>query len=42
MPFYSTSWAGLDWQPSIDWGMVDEADPAGLADRLHFLGVLDI
>lgn len=27
IPFYSTQWADLDWQPNIDWGMVAEPDP---------------
>lgn len=27
IPYYSTQWADLDWQPNIDWGMVAEPDP---------------
>lgn len=27
IPYYSTQWADLDWQPNIDWGMVAEPNP---------------
>lgn len=27
IPYYSTQWADIDWQPNIDWGMVAEPDP---------------
>lgn len=38
VPYYSQQYAGLNWQPHIDWGMVSEAQPVSHVQLCGTLG----
>ncbi|KAF2634231.1 alcohol oxidase [Massarina eburnea CBS 473.64] len=36
VPYYCLQYAGLDWQPLIDWGLVANGEPGTNGRRLHY------